>query len=348
VSSVDVVIPCYRYGAVLPTAVRSVLDQPGVDVRVLVIDDASGDGSADVARKLAAQDSRVEVWEHEANKGHIATYNEGLLGWASADYCALLSADDALTPGALKRAADLMDAHPEVGFVYGRPLHWDGSTPLPSARTESQGWTIHKGRSWLRRRFEVGDGCITSPEVVVRTSLQQQIGGYDPALPHTGDIEMWMRFALHADVGYLRGVDQAYYRVHGNNMSVSYYSASGVGDLRQRLVAYTALLERASGQFPEGKALETGLRRVLAKDALRRAGRAYDKGQASAEPVDELVAFACEAYSDAEKLPEWHTLRLRQRLGSRTAQALSPLVLTAAARRVRQMYRVRRWQRAGI
>jgi hypothetical protein len=348
VSSVDVVIPCYRYGAVLPTAVRSVLDQPGVDVRVLVIDDASGDGSADVARELAAVDSRVEVWEHETNKGHIATYNEGLLGWASADYCALLSADDALTPGALKRAADLMDAHPEVGFVYGRPLHWDGSSPLPPARTESQGWTVYKGRSWLRRRFEVGDGCITSPEVVVRTSLQQKIGGYDPELPHTGDIEMWMRFALHADVGYLRGVDQAYYRVHGSNMSVSYYSASGVGDLRQRLVAYTALLERANGQFPEGRVLETGLRRVLAKDALRRAGRAYDKGQAEVEPVDELVAFAREAYDDVEKLPEWHTLRLRQRLGVRATRALRPLVLTAAARRVRQMYRVRRWMRAGV
>lgn len=347
-SSVDVVIPCYRYGSVLPTAVRSVLDQPGVDVRVLVIDDASGDGSADVARELAAADSRVEVWEHDTNKGHIATYNEGLLGWASADYCALLSADDALTPGALQRAADLMDAHPSVGFVYGRPLHWDGSDPLPEARTESQGSIVYKGRSWLRRRFELGDGCITSPEVVVRTSLQQKIGGYDPALPHTGDIEMWMRFALHADVGYLRGVDQAYYRVHGNNMSVNYYSASGVRDLQQRLAAYEALLDRANGQLPGKAALEKEVRRVLAKDALRRAGRAYDRGRSSEEPIDELVTFAEKAYAEADRLPEWHTLRLRQRLGVRAARALSPLVLTAPARRLRQMYRLRQWKRAGV
>jgi len=50
-SSVSVVIPCYNYGHFLEEAVTSVLDdQEGVDVRVLIIDDASSDDSADVAR----------------------------------------------------------------------------------------------------------------------------------------------------------------------------------------------------------------------------------------------------------------------------------------------------------
>jgi len=347
VASVDVVIPCYKYGSVLPTAVRSVLDQPEVDVRVLVIDDASGDGSADVARKLAAEDSRVQVVEHARNKGHIATYNEGLLEWASADYCALLSADDALTPGALRRATRLMDSHPEVGFTYGRPLHWDGSEPLPPARTADKGWTVYNGHSWLRRRFALGEGCITSPEVVVRTDVQQKYGGYDPELRHTGDIEMWMRFALHTDVGYLRGVDQAYYRVHGNNMSAAYY-ASQVADLRQRLAAYVSIVDRMDGQLKDKADLDHQVRRVLAKDALRRAGRAYDKGIAEESPIDELIDFAVETFPEAVALPEWHTLKLRERLGAKAARTLSPLVLTAPARRIRQHARVFRWEQTGI
>ncbi|CRK60326.1 Glycosyl transferase, group 2 family protein [Alloactinosynnema sp. L-07] len=346
-ASVDVVIPCYKYGSVLPTAVRSVLDQPDVDVRVLVIDDASGDDSADVARKLAAADSRVQVVEHARNKGHIATYNEGLLEWASADYCALLSADDALTPGALSRATRLMDAHPEVGFVYGRPLHWDGSEPLPQARTADKGWTVYNGHSWLRRRFALGEGCITSPEVVVRTEVQQKYGGYDPELRHTGDIEMWMRFALHTDVGYLRGVDQAYYRVHGNNMSAAYY-ASQVADLRQRLAAYVSIVDRMDGQLKDKADLDRQVRRVLAKDALRRAGRAYDKGITEESPVEELVDFAVETFPEAASLPEWHTLKLRERLGTKAARTLSPLVLTAPARRIRQHARVFRWEQTGV
>ena len=57
-------------------------DQEGVDVRVLIIDDASPDDSAEVAKKIAARDPRVEVVVHATNRGHIATYNEGLLDWA--------------------------------------------------------------------------------------------------------------------------------------------------------------------------------------------------------------------------------------------------------------------------
>ena len=97
-ASVSVVIPCYNYGHLLDDAVTSVLDdQEGIDVRVLIIDDASHDDSADVARKIADRDPRVEVIVHTANRGHIATYNEGLLEWADGDYSVLMSADDRLT-----------------------------------------------------------------------------------------------------------------------------------------------------------------------------------------------------------------------------------------------------------
>src|SRR5690242_1270133 len=97
-SSVNVVIPCYNYGHFLEQAVGSVLDDQGdVDVRVLIIDDASPDGSGEVALQIAARDPRVEAVVHTTNIGHIATYNEGLLGWADGDYCMLLSADDQVT-----------------------------------------------------------------------------------------------------------------------------------------------------------------------------------------------------------------------------------------------------------
>ena len=126
-SSVSVVIPCYKYGHFLEDVVASVLDdQEGVDVRVLIIDDASPDDSAEVARKIAARDPRVEVIVHETNKGNIATFNEGLLEWADGDYCALVSADDRLTPGALRRARDLLTPTPTSGFVYGRAVWFCG------------------------------------------------------------------------------------------------------------------------------------------------------------------------------------------------------------------------------
>src|ERR1700749_1026150 len=136
-TSVSVVVPCYKYGHFLEEAVSSVLDdQEGVDVRALIIDDASPDDSAEVARKIAARNPRVDLIVHETNKGNIATFNEGLLEWADGDYCILMSADDRLTPGALRRARDLLDAHSGVGFVYGHPLWITDGAPLPSARAK--------------------------------------------------------------------------------------------------------------------------------------------------------------------------------------------------------------------
>ena len=106
-SRVDVVMPCYNYGKFLADCVAGALDdQPGTDVRVLIIDDASQDDSAEIAHKLAAADDRIDVIVHPVNRGHIATFNEGLLDWADGDYCILISADDKLAPGALGRAAD--------------------------------------------------------------------------------------------------------------------------------------------------------------------------------------------------------------------------------------------------
>src|SRR4051812_34079681 len=121
-SRVDVVIPCYNYARFLRECVQSVLDQDGVDVRVLIIDDCSSDETQALGAQLASSDSRVEFRRHATNQGHIQTYNEGLLEWASGDYVLLLSADDMLVQGALHRAASLMDANPDVSFTYGRAI----------------------------------------------------------------------------------------------------------------------------------------------------------------------------------------------------------------------------------
>src|SRR5262249_20690731 len=95
-ASVDVFVPCYNYGRFLRDAVGSVLAQEGGAVRVLTLDDCSTDDSGAAGRALAVAAPRVEYRRHAVNRGHTATYNEGV-EWAAADCCLLLSADDMLT-----------------------------------------------------------------------------------------------------------------------------------------------------------------------------------------------------------------------------------------------------------
>lgn len=326
-STVSVVIPCYQYGHFLPEAVSSVLDdQEGVDVRVLIIDDASPDDSADVARQIAAGDSRVEVVVHDSNRGNIATYNEGLLEWAEGDSCLLLSADDRVTPGALSRAQALLDANPRVGFVYGRAL-WVTDGERSQARTTPRGWTVWSGGDWLERRFQDAENPISAPAIMVRTSLHQRVGGYDPQLPKAADMELFMRMSAYADVGFLRGVDQAFYRIHSSNM---HNAVDAVMDLRQRRAVFETVLERYSHAIKDPERLSRTVHRQLGKEALWAGGRIYDRGplrrselgrkllgagQNEEQAVDEALAFAVECWPEVQRARLYKTLAARGRLG---------------------------------
>lgn len=338
--AVDVVIPCYRYGGVLPVAVQSVLSQDGVDLRVLVIDDASGDGSADVARAMAADDDRIEVREHSENRGYIATFNEGVDEWATAEYVALLDADDALAPGALARATHLLAAHPEVGFAYGRVKVWNGVTPVDGIEEVPAHEVIHDGRSWLRRRYAQGFNCVSTPTVVMRTSVQKRVGGYDPNLPHTADFQLWMRFALVSDVGYLSGPYQALWRDHETNMSRGYDSAGGLPDLRYRLRAFLSVLDLAGDTLPDATALESQVRRSLGREAIHKAGRAYaDSSPSSEETAAALIDFARATAGNLARLPEFYPMQLRRALTPRQ------LVFARAAYRLLSGQAIRRRRR---
>jgi glycosyltransferase involved in cell wall biosynthesis len=335
-SSVSVVIPCYRYGHFLEAAVSSVLDdQEGVDVRVLIIDDASPDDSASVAKAIATRREQVEVVVHDVNRGNIATFNEGLLEWADGDYCMLLSADDRATPGALARARDLLDAHPEVGMVYGHALWVEDGTPLPTPRTRVRGWAVWSGQEWLEHLFRQAENPLTTPEVVVRTELQHELGGYDPGLPKAADMELFMRFAAHADVGYVRGADQAFYRRHGTNMSMS---VTALMDLTQRRSVFELVLERYGDRLVDTDRLSDAVHRQLSREALWAAGRVYERGRfrqsdlgrrllgggahEAEQDVDELLAFAADCWPDARRGRLFRTLKARRRLGPLEIQYL--------------------------
>ena len=345
-SRVDVVIPCYNYGRFLGECVSAAIeDQPGADVRVLIIDDASTDDSAEIAQKLAASDDRVEVRVHPVNRGHIATFNEGLLDWADGDYCVLISADDRLAPGALRRAADVMDAHPEVGFVYGNAVEFRDGKEAPPARTESRGQVIWPGHWWLKRRFREARNCVFSPEIVVRTSLQHQVGGYNPDLHHTSDLEMWMRLAAYSDVAYIR-VDQAFYRKHDSNMSREL--SDRLVTLTQVRAAFEAVLRQCGDVLPDAAGLSATVHRRLAWEALWSATRAYDRRRTDRVPVDGLVAFAFDCWPGAARLGTYRSLQLRRRIGPTVMPYLQPFIWSAVAHHVQERWRWHRRMRRGI
>lgn len=271
---VDVIVPFYRYGHLLAECVDSIRAQPGVEVRVLIIDDASPDRTAEVAARLARDDSRVEVYRHEHNVGHIATFNHGL-DLVEAEFVALVSADDRLTQGSLLRAATAMRRSPSVGFVYGRAQHFSDRWRTPNQYP--LGTRVWSGDQWLQRRCQQAVNVITSPEVVVRTSVHRRVGGYEPRLPHTADLHLWLRLASIADVAYLRGRTQAGYRVHAASLQRTVH-AGATTDVTERILMFRHLAEHAWRDRPDLHRLMNSALGALSHEASHRTRRLRERG----------------------------------------------------------------------
>jgi glycosyltransferase involved in cell wall biosynthesis len=344
--TVSVVIPCYNYGRYLPACIKSVLDQPDVHVDVLVIDDASTDGSAETVRRLPAQDARIRTICHVENRGHIASYNEGL-AQARGDYTVLLSADDLLTPGCLARATSLMEAYPSVGMTYGFPLDCTDDH-IPTARTVATNWIIWPGRNWLAHSCKTGRNILRSPEAVMRTSVLHEIGYYRADLPHAADFELWMRAATTSDIGYVGGADQAYYRIHANNMHHSVFDV--LADVTERLRCFDSIFSERAEFLTDPGSMRDMAHRTLAREAVGHAISAYTRGTTGQEPVDDYAAFALKAWPDVTRTRGWRTLgRLRESDGSKPRRGRDPSLRAREA--VRNLRYALRWWRqrwAGI
>ena len=298
--SVTVVIPNYNYGRYLPFAVHSALDQSGVDVDVIIVDDKSTDGSVAVARELAAEDPRVTLIEHTENMRHIGTFNDGL-SWARGDYVVLLSADDALTTNSLTRAAALMEAHANVGLVYGAVEWFNGD--LPPLKSGCVWWQLWSGDEWTGQIVRRGRNVIASPEAIMRRTVFEKIGGYDPDFPHTSDLYMWLRSASYADVGFIGGPRQAYYRNHGENMHTTMFG-SLLDDMTQARRVFVQIFAKDRVERPHAARSLARSRRSIAREALLRGALLESHGEAPSSLV-EFQNFALQTAPGIDRSPVW-------------------------------------------
>jgi glycosyltransferase involved in cell wall biosynthesis len=317
-SRFDVIVPCYNYGRFLRQCIESILSQP-VDVRVLIIDDASPDDTPQVAAELAAEDRRVEVRTHLVNRGHIATYNEGL-EWISGDYTLLLSADDLLVPGALLRACRFMNAHPEVGFVYGKVIRWrtDRPRPIHDPSSEESESLIISGHEWIGKVCKEGPPT-TSPEVVVRTKLQRELGGYRHTLPHWADVEMLMQFASYAHVGYIDEY-QAYYRIHADNMHGQY---RGIRNFEQQRTAFRVFFEHHGSRIENAEQMCTLAHQRMAEVAFWTANLAFERNEI--ETYKAYLEFAMETNPEIVSWKSYARLRWKSAMGPRVWALVRPI-----------------------
>lgn len=329
----SVVVPHYNYGRYLPVAVNSTLNQRGVDIEVIIVDDASTDGSIETARAIANADPRVTLIEHTENLGHIRTYNDGL-SRATSEYVVLLSADDALTPGSLARSVALLESHPEVALAYGA-VHWFDDT-FPPHRHHPSWWQLWSGEEWIGRLAERGRNAIVNPEVVMRRSVFSEIGGYDPEFPHAGDMHMWLQAAARGAIGFVGGPRQAGYRDHGANMHATDY-AGLLDDMGQVRQVYERFFSHDGKALDKTSKLVVAARQAVAREALLR-GILLVAGGMPHETLSTCSSFAMGTTSDVTRTALWQWARyVTKHAGNKRIMWVAKIVETT-----RWSYRSRR------
>lgn len=257
---VDVVIPSYQYGRYLRECVASVLSQDGCAVRVLIIDNASTDDSAEVARALAAADPRVEARIRVKNMGPHASYNEGV-DWASGDYFMVLCADDWLAPGALARAIGVLEGAPDLAFAYGREIVQHASEPVAFPETSEVKSRRLSAQDFILKVCPPSQG-IGAGAVLVRTSAQKAAGHYSTQLRYTFDLEMLMRLSLHGGAAEMAAT-QGVRRTHEAALSSAFVdnAATQMAEIEGAFDVFFA----GSGQsMPDAHAIRAKVGRIIA------------------------------------------------------------------------------------
>jgi hypothetical protein len=133
---------------------------------------------------------------------------------------------------------------------------------------------------------------------------------------------MVMRFAAHGSVGVL-DCDQAFYRVHGQNMHASTFAAA-LTVVEQHRRAFELLFQHHHDQVPGSERLREVAMCRTATNALSKGLKLFEQGDAAG--CDSLARVALDIYPPLRLRREWTRFRIKRAIGSRLWRTVRPVI----------------------
>jgi glycosyltransferase involved in cell wall biosynthesis len=264
---VSAIIPSYNHEGYLRGAIRSVLGQEFDDFELIVVDDASSDGSRMIIEEFRG-DPRVRIELHERNWGISPTFNQGL-ELARGRYVAYLGSDDFWLPGHLGGAVQILE-RTGAAMVYGRAMVVD-----------AEGRNVTDAFGLFGSAPDAGffEALIDRPNfvpfisVVMRRDAVRRVGAFDEQLVTLQDYDLWIRLSVGHEVRF-RDAQTVAFRWDGRNTS-----APTDANRERYTREFTHIMEKVMQEFPEeirSRELAGELRRRIARHYVRMAKRSGD------------------------------------------------------------------------
>jgi glycosyltransferase involved in cell wall biosynthesis len=201
---VSVCVPAHNVERFLAEAIGSILGQSYRELEVVLIDDGSTDGTAEVIGTLS--DPRLRALALEPSVGGFEAMNRAI-GAASGELVAVYHADDVYEPEIVAREVAYLQRHPRAGAVFCLDHYIDaggrifGGTDLPRELAGRDELGYEQIFPFLLRNKNV---LLRCPTFMTRRSVLDEVGLFDPAgYGIAADLELWLRILRRYPIGIL-------------------------------------------------------------------------------------------------------------------------------------------------
>jgi len=204
---VSIVTPTYNQAAFLTETIETVLAQDYPRIEYIVIDD----GSTDKTREILSNYGDRFIWESQTNQGQTPTINKG---WqrSSGNIITWLNSDDTYLPGAVTKAVEYFQQHPDIDIVYGDTL-----------LTEADGTPIERMKAPEFSYRALVANChnpIPQPSAFIRRRVMENVGLLDPHYYYFMDWDFWLRAGISHSFAYFPELLSTY-RLHEESKTVA-------------------------------------------------------------------------------------------------------------------------------
>jgi len=245
---VSVVMPVYNADEYLGEAINSILNQTFRDFEFIIICDDPSNKTREIINLFQNSDDRIKVI-YQKKEDLVSALNKGI-SIAKGKYIARMDADDISDTSRFEKQVNFLEMHPDVGVIgtYMKEIDENGNpNPLSTFEPPKE----HDLIAW-HMLFEC---CVIAhPTVMVRRTLFDRIGGYNPHFIHVEDAELWSRLVFITQFSNLPEF-LFYRRWHKNSICNQYADIQ----LEKSIFIRHKLLEKILQKSVDGKDAKTFL-----------------------------------------------------------------------------------------
>lgn len=211
IPKVSIMITTYNREKFIHEAIDSALAQTFTDYEILIIDDASTDGTEEIVKKYIEKNPKIKYIRNEQNIGIARTRNKGL-NLAKGIYIAPLDSDDFwMDINKLKKQVEFLDANQDYALLGGGIMHIDSqSKPIKKVLFPVYDSVI--------RNIILQYNPFAQSTLLFRKSVALECGGYPTDYKICDDYYLWLKIGTKYKFTNIPQVLSGY-RIHGGNIT---------------------------------------------------------------------------------------------------------------------------------